>query len=143
MVQFTFGVLCIIPGEQNTVLLVRTTYGDRKWQLPGGYVEADESPVEALSRELWEECSLRIETPELFGFYFKIYQQNFNIIFVCPPPKDKPKPGDKEIAEVGFFPISDLPAAVSIRQRKILSDWVAGAKGPLVWVYRDPLTTVG
>ncbi len=31
------------------------------WDLPGGVVEAGESDMEALSRELWEELGIRIE----------------------------------------------------------------------------------
>lgn len=142
MLQFTFGVLAIVPGKSNSVLLVRTTYGDCKWQLPGGYVEPNESPIQALERELLEECSIKIEEPRLFGLYFKIYQQNFNTVFVCPSPDSTPSLGCEEIAEVRFFPVSELPASVSVRQRRILADWASGATGPFVWVYRDPLTIV-
>src|SRR6266581_6696309 len=132
MLQVTFGVLAIVPGEANTVLLVKTTYRERKWQLPGGFVESNESPLQALDRELLEECTLRVETPELFGFYFKIYEQNFNMVFTCQPTVGTPSPADPEIAEVHFFATDKLPGSLSVRQQRIVADWASGVQGPLI-----------
>ncbi|MEU4315140.1 NUDIX hydrolase [Nocardia sp. NPDC024068] len=39
------------------VLLVRKTYGDR-WDIPGGYVDREESPAQACRREIREELGL-------------------------------------------------------------------------------------
>src|SRR4051794_8342560 len=50
------GVL--VHDEQNRVLMVRPTYKDG-WDIPGGYVEPDESPAQAAERELAEELGLR------------------------------------------------------------------------------------
>ncbi len=45
-------------------MLVRPTYKDH-WEIPGGYVEAGESPLEACIREVDEELGLRVEITRL------------------------------------------------------------------------------
>jgi 8-oxo-dGTP pyrophosphatase MutT (NUDIX family) len=53
----TAGVKCLITdGDQ--VLLVRHTYGDRRWDLPGGRSKRGEDPVTTARREMQEELGL-------------------------------------------------------------------------------------
>ncbi len=39
------------------------------WQMPSGYVEADEDPARAAEREAWEETGLRVQAQRLLGVY--------------------------------------------------------------------------
>src|SRR3954451_7207137 len=50
------GVL--MHDDQGRLLMVRPTYKDG-WDIPGGYVEPDESPAQAAERGLAEELNLR------------------------------------------------------------------------------------
>ena len=50
------GVL--VHDDQGRILMVKPTYKDG-WDIPGGYVEPDESPAQAAERELAEELNLR------------------------------------------------------------------------------------
>jgi 8-oxo-dGTP diphosphatase len=43
--------------DGDRILLVRKTYGNR-WDIPGGYVDRDESPASACEREVREELGL-------------------------------------------------------------------------------------
>ena len=54
------GVKCVLTDGEK-VLLVRHTYGSRKWDLPGGGIKRDEPPVEAARREIEEELGVRLE----------------------------------------------------------------------------------
>lgn len=53
--------------EGNELLLVQQALGPHagKWGLPGGGIDFGEPPVEALVRELFEECALRIQGSDL------------------------------------------------------------------------------
>jgi len=52
--------------HNNSILMVRHVEPSRSyWTLPGGGVEAGESPAEAAVREVWEETSLRVQSVRL------------------------------------------------------------------------------
>ena len=52
------GAGVLVRDEQGRVLLVEPTYKE-SWEIPGGSVEADESPRTTCSREVEEELGLR------------------------------------------------------------------------------------
>jgi 8-oxo-dGTP pyrophosphatase MutT (NUDIX family) len=58
------GAGVLIRDEQGRVLLVEPTYKPY-WEIPGGAVEADESPRAACMREVEEELGLRLEVGRL------------------------------------------------------------------------------
>ncbi len=51
--------------DGDRVLLARLR--DREWDLPGGRIEAGETPEQAIVRLVWEETCARVETVELLG----------------------------------------------------------------------------
>jgi 8-oxo-dGTP pyrophosphatase MutT (NUDIX family) len=56
----------LFVDDQDRVLLVHKTYGNG-WDIPGGYVDAGESPAEACRRELAEELGLERQTQGLLA----------------------------------------------------------------------------
>jgi 8-oxo-dGTP pyrophosphatase MutT (NUDIX family) len=58
------GAGALLTDEQGRVLLVEPTYKDY-WEIPGGAVEADESPYAAVVRELKEELGLPVQPGRL------------------------------------------------------------------------------
>jgi 8-oxo-dGTP pyrophosphatase MutT (NUDIX family) len=53
----TRGVKCVVRHD-GRVLLVRHTYGDRAWDLPGGTAQRGEEPAATARRELHEELGV-------------------------------------------------------------------------------------
>jgi 8-oxo-dGTP pyrophosphatase MutT (NUDIX family) len=66
----TLGVRALVLDGEGRVFLVKHSYVDG-WHLPGGGVEAGETMLEALARELYEEGNIELTAPPvLFGVYF-------------------------------------------------------------------------
>jgi 8-oxo-dGTP pyrophosphatase MutT (NUDIX family) len=53
------GVKCVLTDGER-VLLVRHTYGNRAWDLPGGSVRRDEAPHDTARREMNEELGVEV-----------------------------------------------------------------------------------
>lgn len=60
--------------KENKVLLARHTYGGGKGLLivPGGYVNFDETPQEALVREYMEETKVMVKPLDIIGIRFNM-----------------------------------------------------------------------
>ena len=63
----TINVVAAIIISGNQVLATQRGYGDFEggWEFPGGKVEENETPTEAIKREIMEELNLTINVGEL------------------------------------------------------------------------------
>ena len=66
---FVFAFL----GDQ----ILFTKHRDRGWDIPGGHIERNETPEDALKREVYEETCAKLKNIRAFG-YFKIVLSEFN-----------------------------------------------------------------
>jgi 8-oxo-dGTP pyrophosphatase MutT (NUDIX family) len=138
VLRATVGVLGLIASPRSKrVLLVKTTYGSRGWHLPGGFVEARESPVHALHREIREELGITIDNVSFVGIYYKLYARNLNLVFRCRIKTGKPRPDCEELSAVRLFPLDALPESLSCRSERLIRDLLS-SKGPFIWAYRSP-----
>jgi len=63
----TLGVKCVVE-YQGQILMIKDTYEPHHWwTFPGGGIKKDESPEEAIKREVSEEVNIRILRPEYLG----------------------------------------------------------------------------
>ncbi len=65
------GVGCsafVLDPANLKVLLVKRS-DDRRWAVPGGYMESGETLQEACEREVWEETGVRVQATNLVTVY--------------------------------------------------------------------------
>jgi ADP-ribose pyrophosphatase YjhB (NUDIX family) len=62
------SVTGIIFDDENRILLVRQTESGL-WSAPGGAVDPEEQPADAVVREVWEETGLHTKPQRLLGVY--------------------------------------------------------------------------
>ncbi|VVE04143.1 NUDIX domain-containing protein [Pandoraea anhela] len=122
----TVGVRALIIDESDRVLLVRHTYLNG-WFTPGGGVNAGETLMEALRREVFEETTLQITGEvQLFNAYFSNSENrdDYPVLYVIREFSGTARIGDAaEIAEIGWFPIDALPESTSPKTRQRVSEF--------------------
>ena len=50
---------CLVHRQKEILMVKHRHKGEEWWCLPGGRIEADETPEQAALRELWEECRVQ------------------------------------------------------------------------------------
>lgn len=73
----------VILNENNQVLLLKATYSDLAWGLPGGALDLGETIHQALIRECLEELGSNIKIEYLSGVYFHSSVNSHAFIFKC------------------------------------------------------------
>jgi len=126
----TLGVRAVVIDGDGRVFLIKHSYAEG-WQLPGGGVEAGETLLEALARELAEEGNIELTGPPvLHGIYFHPYYSNRDhvTIYVVREFRQTAEPiPNREIVAHGFFPLDALPPDTTTGTRARLAE-VAGVK---------------
>ena len=132
----TLGVRALILDADNRVFLVRHSYVPG-WHLPGGGVEAGETLVSSLEREVREEANIEMAGPaQLLGVYFnnKSSRRDHVAIYVV---RDYrllgPRAADWEIVEARFFARDELPDDTSEATRARLAEALDGVAVSPFW----------
>jgi 8-oxo-dGTP pyrophosphatase MutT (NUDIX family) len=115
------GVKCVLTHGDD-VLLVRHTYGNRSWDLPGGTVKRREAPRDAARREMNEELGRRIEDWIPLGELFvntNHHDDNLHL-FQARVADQTVDLNLTELSEGAWFPRDALPADVARFVRPIL-----------------------
>ena len=124
-------VVCAIIERDDQFLIARRSSGRhlaRKWEFPGGKVEAGESEVEALHRELREELGVRVEILERLTPVEHCYSDRSLrlIAYRCRITGGAPKAGEhEELRWISIdethqydFPDADIPVLAEYRLKK-------------------------
>jgi 8-oxo-dGTP pyrophosphatase MutT (NUDIX family) len=115
------GVKCVLTKGED-VLLVRHTYGDRGWDLPGGRTRRDEAPVATARREMREELGVLIDDWKPLGEVIGTvdHRRDRMQCFHAELRDGRLRIDAGELDAVQWFPRRQLPDAVGRYVREIL-----------------------
>lgn len=119
----------VVEAEGGIVLgrrAIEPGYG--LWCLPGGFVNDDESPAEAVARECREEIGAAVEVDSVLDVYHGAKTAAPSIVVVAYRghlgPGEKVAPG-AEMLEVGIFRLDALPPIAFPSHREALARYAA------------------
>jgi ADP-ribose pyrophosphatase YjhB (NUDIX family) len=115
--------------ERNgRVLLARRAIEPRlgHWDLPGGFLEEGEEPLDGLRREFREETGLEVEPVDWLGAFLDPYNAYFVLGLTWVVRGDgEPRPAD-DVAELRWFTRDELPVEMAFAsQELVLQAWAA------------------
>jgi 8-oxo-dGTP pyrophosphatase MutT (NUDIX family) len=132
----TLGVRALVIDGRGRIFLVKHSY-IVGWHLPGGGVEAAETLLEALARELREEGNIELTgPPRLHGMFFnkRVSRRDHVALFVVREFRQSamPKP-NREIIAHGYFALDALPNDTSAATRARIAEVLGGAPVSALW----------
>ena len=121
---FSIAAYGVIGNDRGQVLLTRRR-GSDEWVLPGGSVEAEEAPWEALVREVREESGLKVELGRLVGVYAKRRERDLVFVFAASATGGALRASD-ERDRVEFVDPRTPPEQTSDHDRERIADALKG-----------------
>jgi 8-oxo-dGTP pyrophosphatase MutT (NUDIX family) len=142
------SVAALVFDDAGRVLLARhSTGGGGVWSTPGGAIDPDEAPQDAVVREVWEELRLDVEPIRCLGTFggpdFRITYPNGDQVayvitaFECRLLGGTMVPDGDEVLEARYFAVDELRSLVLSNWGKtVLPTLVATRNGwvpPVTW----------
>jgi 8-oxo-dGTP pyrophosphatase MutT (NUDIX family) len=132
----TLGARGLIFDDEGRVFLVKHSYV-AGWHLPGGGVEAGETLIAALARELLEEGNIElIDPPTLHAVYFnrRVSRRDHVALYVVRSFRQiAPPQPNSEIVAHGFYATDALPPDTSRATRERIGEVLTGRVAAAIW----------
>ena len=122
----------VVDGTGQLLLSRRAGEPERgKWDLPGGFLEEGEHPLDALRRELREETSLEVEPLDFVGVWMDRYGEGdapatLNLYWTARVLTGEPRAAD-DVSELRWFAPDELPSAeeLAFHVADVIAAWRA------------------
>jgi len=122
--KFTVSAAAIITNDNNEVLLLNHVLRPfAGWGLPGGFITAGEQPEEAIRREIREETGIELERLRMFRI--RTLERHVEMLFVAVA-DGEPAVKSREILELGWFEIGQLPEGTPRSQAELIKVVLSG-----------------
>jgi 8-oxo-dGTP pyrophosphatase MutT (NUDIX family) len=146
------SVTALVFDAEGRVLLVRPSAKD-VWVAPGGAVDPDEAPQDALVREVWEETGLLVEPTHLRGVFggpeFRVWYANGDevgyvmAVYQCREVGGTLRPDQQEIVEARFVSADEMSSLTLSRWARLVVPELMRTRG--TWLpevtWRPPTET--
>lgn len=118
--KFTASVVAIVTNENKQVLVLdHFIRPGASWGLPGGFMEPNENPYEAIKRELFEETGLELENIELIRI--RTINKHIEMLFRAEGIGNA-EVRSREIKAVGWFDRDELHPEMSELQKQLVRE---------------------
>jgi 8-oxo-dGTP diphosphatase len=134
----TACALCV--DERGRLLLARRRGAPfaGRWDLPGGFVDEDEHPLDTIRRELREETGLDVEPLEFVGVWIDRYSEDgagaatLNLYWTAQVVGGEQEAAD-DVSELGWFAPRELPPPeeFAFHVADVVSAWARQASAQL------------
>ena len=120
---------CAVVIDDEGRILLGLCEDFEVWGLPGGHIEAGETPEQAAHREVGEELGIEIEIERMVGRYVRLggRQDVESYAFAAHVSKGEPVPDEVETLKVAWFEVSNLPPLMLWWNKPPIFDAVTGA----------------
>ncbi len=118
--KFTASVAVIVTNENDEVLLLDHVLRPQSgWAIPGGFMNFEEQPADAIRREIIEETGLKLKKLEMFRV--RTLGKHLEILFRAEA-DGTAEVKSFEINAVGWFKLNELPEKMTPIQKSIVSE---------------------
>jgi mutator protein MutT len=108
----------VVADDEGRVLLSRRADDPAagKWDLPGGFLEEGEHPLDCVRRELREEAGIGLRDAKLLGVWIDRYEYRrrnvatLNLYYTARVGDGTPEPAD-DVAELRWFAPDEVPVS--------------------------------
>jgi len=118
--NFTVSVAAIVVNDKREVLMLNHVLRPKSgWGFPGGFLDANERPADAIRREVLEETG--IELDDLALEHTLVRGRHLEIIFSARPIGEA-RVLSSEIYELGWFDKSSMPQGTTFAQGVLIGE---------------------
>jgi ADP-ribose pyrophosphatase YjhB (NUDIX family) len=128
--------------HHDRILLIRRAVAPRigYWSLPGGYMDADERPTEAVVREIREETNVDVRVTDLYTVHSMMGHgvtggngtapKGIVLVYQASWVSGQPEPND-DVSEAGWFGVDEVPwgALAFDTTDRFLRSWAQKCRG--------------
>lgn len=112
--DYSIGCGAVVLRDGKALLIQRgINPGRGSWQIPGGYVEADEAIHSAVEREVLEEAGVEAKVVDVVGFRHAAGRTdrpnaNIYVVFRLSPVSGEPRFDGEETLGAGYYSLDEL-----------------------------------
>lgn len=134
-------VACMVQAQGELLVVEETINGKATWNQPAGHLEAEESLLEAASRELYEETGIQAEMAHFLGVQQWTAPDNtpfIRFLFALDlPERLETQPQDSDIDRCWWLSPQQILTAPHLRSPLVAESvriWQSGVRYPLSMV---------